>query len=210
VRDLSRREQRDLVETSLDTTRTVGWFTTIYPVQFVLQNILGPGETLMAVKEQLRRARENAPAYALLRYGPQSDEQLAALRRMPGPEVSFNYFGQLDGIVQQAEGIALDLRAAPSQHSPRARRSHLIELNGFVAESTLTFLWRYSGQVHRHSTIQQVADDFMEQLRQLIHHCLSPQAGGYTPADFSLAQIDRRTLERVVRKVSGHPRKNNG
>jgi len=52
--------------------------------------------------------------------------------------------------------------------------------------------------VHRRSTIEALAEGFIEALRSLIAHCLSPQAGGYTPSDFPLAKVDQQRLDRMV------------
>jgi len=60
--------------------------------------------------------------------------------------------------------------------------------------------------VHRRSTIEALAEGFIEALRSLIAHCLSPQAGGYTPSDFPLAKINQRQLDKIVSKFTNERR----
>jgi hypothetical protein len=41
----------------------------------------------------------------------------------------------------------------------------------------------------------------LQSLRDLIAHCRSPEAGAYTPSDFPLAELDRKQLDKVLKKV---------
>jgi hypothetical protein len=58
--------------------------------------------------------------------------------------------------------------------------------------------WMYSRGLHRRETIEQVAEEYQGALRGLIEHCLSPEAGGYTPSDFPLAHWNQVELDRVI------------
>jgi non-ribosomal peptide synthase protein (TIGR01720 family) len=61
-------------------------------------------------------------------------------------------------------------------HSLRARRTHLLEINGLVAEGRLKLDWTYSENVHRRTTIERLAHNFIEALRDLILHCTTREA----------------------------------
>ena len=37
----------------------------------------------------------------------------------------------------------------------------------------------------------------------LIEHCLSPEAGGFTPSDFPLAGLDQETVDAPARRPAG-------
>jgi non-ribosomal peptide synthase protein (TIGR01720 family) len=54
--------------------------------------------------------------------------------------------------------------------------------------------------VHQYekATIAGVANQFIATLQGIIDHCRSPQAGGYTPSDFPLVELDQRTLDRLI------------
>src|SRR5205085_6744284 len=86
--------REDLFE-GVDVSRTVGWFTTAYPVR-LLRAPGGPGERLQAVKEQLRSVPERGIGYGLLR---ELDPRGREWCRHPGAEVSFNYLGQFDQVL---------------------------------------------------------------------------------------------------------------
>src|SRR5260370_17772098 len=76
----------------LDLSRTVGWFTTSFPVRLRLEGE-GPGEALKAVKEQLRRVPGRGLGYGVLRHlGPA--EVRERLGRPPVARLRFNYPGR--------------------------------------------------------------------------------------------------------------------
>src|SRR6185295_11777610 len=50
----------------------------------------------------------------------------------------------------------------------------------------------------RRETIEKVAKQYAESLKAIIEHCLSGEAGGYTPSDFPLAQLRSEEMKAVV------------
>ncbi len=218
---------REDIFDDVDLSRTVGWFTTIYPVLLEVprkpatsqgsrrageQRSRGtegnpliprfdPGELLKSVKEQLRRIPNRGIGYGLLRYLSQDPEVSEKLRTLPRAEVSFNYLGQLDQVLPAGSPFAPARSSSGPVHSPRGSRYHLLEISGRSFGGCLQLSWRYSENLHRRSTIERLAESFLEALRAIIVHCQSPEVGGYTPSDFSLAQLDQHELERVFDEV---------
>jgi non-ribosomal peptide synthase protein (TIGR01720 family) len=117
-------------------------------------------------------------------------------------EVRFNYFGQTDQMFP-ADG---PLRPAPessgASRSPYDYRSTLLEVNAVVAQGQLRMYWTYSEAIHRRATIEQLADAFMDALRQLIQHCLTGNHGGYTPSDFPQMHLSQDALDQLLERLS--------
>ena len=176
----------------VDLTRTVGWFTTIFPVRLELTEE-GPGEALKAVKEQLRRIPNRGLTYGLLRYLSTDPSVIEQLKRIPQPEVGFNYLGQFAG--------TSELESSGQARSVRARRRHLVEIDGAISGGRLRVQWVYSEKHHRRATVARVAEDFIEHLRSLIAHCRSPKQVGFTPSDFAQAGISQKDLDKLVAVV---------
>jgi len=61
--------------------------------------------------------------------------------------------------------------------------------------------WVYSEQLHRRETIERVAADYLKALRELIEHCQSDEAGGFTPSDFPLVQLKQEELDSALGEV---------
>jgi amino acid adenylation domain-containing protein/non-ribosomal peptide synthase protein (TIGR01720 family) len=187
---------REEIEPGLDLSRTVGWFTTIFPVTLAADLDAGPGEVLRAVKETLRAIPRRGLGYGLLRY--LAGEEAAPLATAPDPEVAFNYLGQLDG----ALGASARWRPAPEpsgpEESPRARPRHAIEVNAWVLDGELRVAWSYSAARHSAAAIERLARDYAALLSGLIAHCTAAGTGGRTPSDFPLAALDQTTVDRLV------------
>ncbi|WP_315799640.1 non-ribosomal peptide synthetase, partial [Bradyrhizobium sp. SZCCHNR1002] len=179
----------------VDVSRTVGWFTSLFPVLLDVENASDPGGALKRVKEQLRAVPQRGVGYGMLRYLGGGD--------VPAPdvEVSFNYLGQLDGAAGgQAFGFAPE-DVGREQHAAN-RRPHLIDVSAHVGSRGLELRWFYAGELFEAATIERVAQRHVAALRELIAHCRS-SAGGLTPSDVPLAQLDQDTLDRIVGSVGG-------
>ncbi len=187
-----------------DVSRTVGWFTTIFPVTVTFDAYPGDlGAALRQTKEQLRRVPRRGLSHGVLRYLA-AGQVGRALSEMPAAEVSLNYLGLTD---RGAAGADLFLALPQSLGPDRAgsgRRAHLVELDGRVVADRLELTWTYSRQVHEHSTVQRLARRYLEILGELIEYCCSPGASGYTLADFPLAALDQHTLD-VIEQRLGSP-----
>lgn len=191
---------RDLIAEDIDLSRTVGWFTSLYPLLLKTSSVPGAGNLLKAVKEQVRSVPNGGVRYGLLRYLA-GDEIRQALQAIPQPEISFNYLGQYDETLTRLETFALAEECSGPDRSPRAKRPYLIEVSGKIIKGQLQMEWIYSQNIHDRSTITRVANDYMTSLREIITHCMSPEAGGYTPSDFPEAKITQGELSKLLLRV---------
>ncbi len=184
----------------LDPSRTVGWFTSVFPV--LLDAAGGPAELLKATKETLRAVPRKGVGFGVLRWlgAPEVRERLAAL---PAPEVQFNYLGRFDG---DGAADALFRPAAEPTGAARAAsapRRYLLEVNAGIAGGRLQAAWTYSEAVHRAATVERLAGAWLDALRELVAHCTAPGAGGATPSDFPLLRIEQAELDRLVDSAGG-------
>ncbi len=200
--DLESHGRESLFE-DVDLSRTVGWFTAVFPVLLDLPATGGPQESLVAVKEQLRRVPAGGVGYGLLRYSRAGEEVAERLRSLPRPEVLFNYLGQLGG---EEEGESALFARAPEAggpvRDPRGARSHLLQVDCSVAGGRLLAEWTYSCDRHRRSTIEALARGFFAELEILIEHCRTPGTGAYTPSDFPEADLDEDDFATLMARLS--------
>jgi len=178
----------------LDVSRTVGWFTTVYPVELRVGEAWNAGEALKGVKETLRGVPGRGMGYGLLRYvrGGEAEERV---RGGAGSEVSFNYLGQLDRVLGGGGWLRWAEEGSGATRAAGAMRSHVLEVNAQVVGGCLETEWTYGRELHRRETVERVAGEVQGALRDLIAHCLSPEAGGYTPSDFPQADLSQAELD---------------
>ncbi|MEQ1503969.1 MAG: amino acid adenylation domain-containing protein, partial [Myxococcota bacterium] len=180
----------------LDLSRTVGWFTSAYPVLVDLPDATsgsGPIDALKAVKDQLRAVPRGGIGYGLARYlgEPALRDRLAAL---PRAEIVLDYVGQLRAPSPDSLfGATRELGS--SSRSPRGRRPQRLQITAAVQSGRLEVGWEYARAVHDRTTIVRVADAFLAAVRAIVAHCTAPGAGGFTPSDFPLAGLDQRRLD---------------
>lgn len=191
--------REDIFE-DVDLSRSVGWFTTRFPVLLSLDTPEGRsyqpdlGEDLVAIKEQLRRIPHHGIGYGVLRYLNEDKEAIAILQAQPSPQVSFNYFGRQDTDTHEQALFEIEQNLWGRARSLRGERSYWLEINGQVIADRLTLAWTYSERIHHHATIERLASDYLEALRAIIAHCQSATSGSYTPSDFPLAMLDEQKL----------------
>ena len=138
---------------------------------------------------------ERGIGYGLLRYLCNDDDVRQLLQRQPRADISFNYLGQLDQ-TQTSEALFGTMRESNGfNHSPLGQRSHVLDVGGMVVDARLQIQWTFSENLHRSETIVQLAESYMDHLRLIVQHCLSPAAGGYTPSDFPLASLNEEKLQ---------------
>jgi non-ribosomal peptide synthase protein (TIGR01720 family) len=116
---------------------------------------------------------------------------------MPASEVSFNYLGQLDQALPESSPLRFAREGSGPSHSPRAVRRYLLDVTANVRGGRLGVHWTYSEARHDRATIERVAEGFLASLRTLIEHCLSPEAGGYTPSDFQ-EQVSQNVIDMLA------------
>jgi non-ribosomal peptide synthase protein (TIGR01720 family) len=187
---------REEVVAGVDVSRTLGWFTSVYPVLLELEgNEISTA--LKSIKEQLREVPKRGIGYGIWRYLKASEAEQEKLGELAAAEVSFNYLGQFDQVLS-GEGFRAAAESTGPVQDERAQREHLLAINGMVANGQLRMSWGYSEAVHRSETIEHVAEYFATALRELIVHCQSEEAGGHTPSDFPLASLDQESLDSLM------------
>ena len=158
---------REDILDGVDLSRTVGWFTTIYPVTLEVP-ATGWRDLIRSVRRQLRAVPGNGFGYGALRYlgGSEAHQGLAAT---PGPQLVFNYLGQWDAEpAAEPDGLYHTVHSSLGRESdPADRAEHLLEVVGAVDGGRLQFTWYYQADVHDEATVAVVAADFATALRAI-------------------------------------------
>ncbi len=197
---------REELFAGVDTARTVGWLTTLYPVLLQLDggDTRRPLDQLRAIKEQLRAVPRGGIGYGLLRYLG-TPEQRQALDRLPAAEVVFNYLGQLDRGLPESRFFGLAGESGGAPRSARQQRNHLLEINGGVFAGCLRLIWTYSAGAHDRATIEALVDRFRAALRSLIEQGTRQEAASFTPSDFPEARLGQKDLDMLIARIGKRP-----
>ena len=188
---------REDVFDSVDLTRTVGWFTSVFPAR--LSPVADLGASLKQIKEQLRAIPNKGIGFgALAHLGDDSAQQ--ALQALPKPRLTFNYLGQFDGSFDAGDD-ALFVPTSESGGEEVNMQGPLgspLALDGKVFGGELDLSWTFSHEMFNPTTIQRLADDYLQELTALIAHCCDSANRGVTPSDFPLATLSQAQLDLLV------------
>ncbi len=182
---------RTLGEDQLDLSRTVGWFTAIYPLAVALGPDADPGELIATVKDKLRSIGDKAPYY------------MAAVPAAGGVggDILFNYLGDLDRVA-----LADAWKFVPASYPDRAgdnRRSHALDVRAHVADGALHLqASAVPALMETGFMLEHWMDAFQAQIAALLDHCLAVGAARKTSSDFPLLLPNRVQLARLQDNVA--------
>ncbi|WP_445585619.1 amino acid adenylation domain-containing protein [Streptomyces resistomycificus] len=195
-----------------DLSRTVGWFTSMYPARIDVQDVDaadvlagGPAAAtaIKRVKEQLRQVPDKGIGYGLLRYlNPETAEQLAPY---PAPQIGFNYLGRIsDTDVPEhlrADGWgpaswSAELIPAPDPDLPALSA---LEVNSVVTDTAdgprLQTVFMFPTGVLSRERTSELAALWVEMLHGMAAHAARPLIGGLTPSDAPLVTVRQHEID---------------
>jgi non-ribosomal peptide synthase protein (TIGR01720 family) len=198
--DIEGHGRDGLQDEEIDLSRTIGWFTTVYPLVLELSPEMAEAAALVSVKEQLRRLPRRGLAYGVVRELG-TDAVAEQLRNLPSARVGFNYLGQWDQALAADGGLALVADSAGREHDPRSPLAYELEIDAAVYGGRLEATWRYSARRYRSETVERVARLFKDALELLIASGSLPEADLYTPSDFPDVALSRDELKTVLEQL---------
>ncbi|XXZ41221.1 amino acid adenylation domain-containing protein [Sorangium sp. So ce327] len=190
--ELEGHGREDLFD-SLDVTRTVGWFTTLYPVRLA-PDPRDMARSIKAIKEQLRQVPGRGLSYGVLRYLHPGGEALARGAR---PLVTFNYLGQFDQVFEGDGLFAVARESAGESRAPDSARRAWLDVNALIHGGRLRVELVYSAEIHGAAEMARLSELYVTRLRAVIEHCCSSGASGATPSDFPLVRASQAALDAI-------------
>ncbi|PJK37294.1 non-ribosomal peptide synthetase [Pseudomonas sp. S10E 269] len=183
---------RETLFDDIDLTRSVGWFTSAYPLRLTPQ--ASQGDSIKAIKEQLRGVPHKGLGYGVLRYLA-DDLCKQRMGALPSAQITFNYLGQFD------QSFGADALFHPLDEStglandPDAPLPNELSVDSQVYGGELVLRWTFSRERFDQHSVRELAEAYLAELQSLTQHCLQDDAGGLTPSDFPLAHLSQSQLD---------------
>jgi non-ribosomal peptide synthase protein (TIGR01720 family) len=151
----------------VDLLRTVGWLTVHPNVVLQLPATDVPEEMVRSITEQMERIPGDGMGYELLRNASGDAELTAKFHALPGPDIVFNYLGQKhpSSLVRSARESV-----GPQSCLPNLWKSDIQMIFAEIVDSQIRLHWEYSETVYQRSTIERLANQFVETLQSMIQH----------------------------------------
>ena len=180
---------REAIGQGIDTSRTIGWFTSLYPLPLSLQKIKSEADLIKSVKEQLRQLPGKGLGYGVLKY---INRDSSFQKTWEPWDIIFNYLGQLDNVVGDSKWLS---GAGESQGPVRNNEqvvSEKMSINSSVRGGELIVNWSYSSKHYHEETIKKLTGTYLSNLEKLIAHCIEQHRTNgtvFTPSDCGLGSV---------------------
>ncbi|WP_144028931.1 non-ribosomal peptide synthetase, partial [Paenibacillus tyrfis] len=189
---------REQIVADIDITRTIGWFTSQYPVVLEMGASKDTGYQIKRVKEGLRQIPQKGIGYGILKHLTGAEEDRALLTAKP--EISFNYLGQFDQDFENSE-LQISPYSVGASLSGNRTQNYALDINGMISGGALQLTITYSGKEYRNETMERLAGMIRQALQEVIGHCVEKEQPELTPSDVLLKGLTVEELEQLVEQT---------
>ncbi|MFD4351019.1 amino acid adenylation domain-containing protein [Nocardia sp. NPDC058518] len=204
-----------------DLSRTVGWFTSMYPLRVDLSGIdadevLATGArtgtaiaAVKAVKEQLLAVPDHGIGFGVLRY--LHDEFGPVLAARPDPQIIFNYLGRITatppGLARETGWLPVTDVDLGGGIDPDQPATAAVAVNAVVIDTdagpVLRTSFAFPTGVLTAAEVTDLADRWQQALTAVAVGATEPGAGGHTPSDLPLVSLTQRAIEELEHRYPG-------
>ena len=188
---------REPIFDDVDISRTIGWFTTLYPVVLDLKSSITPVDSLKTIKESLRKIPNNGIGYGIIKY---FSKKVTRSDLPHLPEISFNYLGQFNQNVTKQGDFNVAKENKGRERAENNLRPFVIDIVGSIFDGKLQMSWIYSNNIHSKEDIISFAELYKNELVKIIEAIKSDE-GGYTPSDFQDVELDEEELGSIFSEL---------
>ena len=183
-----------------DVARTIGWFTSMYPLVLDMSETRDLSRLIRQTKEKIRSVPNKGMGYGVLRYVTEPAMK-QELRFALTPEISFNYLGQFDEDIQ-TEVFKKSAYGTGQPVSAAGEKLGLLNVNAVIINKRLQLVLDYSKKQYKEQTMSNLTERLRSNLLMLLEHCMSRDKTQSTPSDFYLSTLSIGQLDELVEETS--------
>ena len=181
---------REEIYGDLEISRTIGWFTTLYPVALQVVGKLDLSSQLKSLKEQLRKVPNNGLGYGVLKY---------LTGELPGDNdklIRFNFLGDFDNSFHN-NYFDYSFEDSGSNIGKSNHLTSLMDINTMVMEKKLRISITYSANQFRETSMTTFLYDMISNIKWIIGHCCAKKDVEFTPSDFETINVSQADLDKL-------------
>ncbi|NRT44807.1 amino acid adenylation domain-containing protein/non-ribosomal peptide synthase protein (TIGR01720 family) [Clostridium beijerinckii] len=190
---------REEIIEGLNITRTIGWFTIVYPVVFSFNEKSDISSEIKLVKEKLRQVPNKGIGYGILKYLTEK-ESLNGLEFKLKPQVLFNYLGQFDEDVKKGIFEMSNIKAGNNIHEEN-KSNYLIDINGIIINKKLVITFDFDARKFDTESMNNLIKAYKSNLLAIIEHCLNKKETGVTPSDLGNYSVTMDELDEFLEEL---------
>ncbi|MDO5850912.1 MAG: amino acid adenylation domain-containing protein [Methanobacteriaceae archaeon] len=183
---------REQIVPNMNINRTVGWFTSLYPVIF--ENIDDSiKNTIINIKETLKQIPQKGISYGMLQQKGFIEEQI--------PDLAFNYLGEFG-----EEDSISNYQISNIPHGNKINSYNKIftamALSSYTMNKKFKASLKYNQDKYDPQLIKEIINQFKQELMNIIDHCKNIETPIKTVSDYSdttvLTQEEFNTIEKRI------------
>ncbi|HLP61659.1 MAG TPA: amino acid adenylation domain-containing protein [Candidatus Deferrimicrobium sp.] len=192
---------REYIMPGIDLSRTVGWFTSLYPFILEYRQDQDLNYTIRAIKQALRNIPAKGIGYGILKYITPADKKNGISLDI-APEISFNYLGEF-GQEKDMDLVMLSPFKPGPHTSPHLRRLQALDFGGMMAGGKLKLSISYNIYEFDRSSMEKMAALFRENFSRLIDHCTHQNEQQLIPSEVGNTHLSIAELIKLQKRVTG-------
>jgi len=193
---------REAIFEELEISRTVGWYTTLFPVVLNMSGAKGLSYRLKEIKGGLRKVPGKGIGYGVLKFLTSQSKKGGMAFKLE-PEIAFNYLGELGRENAADSGpFRLSQLSTGTTVSPDMETIHAIYVSGMVNRGKFSLTVTYNNHEYKKSTVEQLADIYRSNLMKIIAHCTGKEEVELTPDDMDYSEYNIDELDELEKEMN--------
>ncbi len=192
---------REELQKEVNITRTIGWFTSIFPVMLDMSETSDLSYLIRHNKELMRKIPNRGIGYGILKYLT-SYEGSREAEYCTHPEICFNYLGQVTNEMNNDLFCKSELSSGNNTDGEEFSE-YPLEINGMYDGMVFSFSVRYDSNVYPEDIIHRFMDTFRNKLCILTDYCCSMEEQQLTPSDYGDQSVTLKELDIIQNLVKG-------
>ncbi len=185
----------------VDISRTVGWFTSAFPVLMDLKDSVTVTDSLKYIKEQFRKIPKSGMGFGVLKYLSAEEKVKEVMKNIPEPEIMFNYLGIFNSDENRQGKFRKAKEKAGNDRSPVNKRPYLLDVTGNITDGELILHINYSKNYHKSSTMEELAKLFENNILQIIGTVETDESASISAVDFEDADLTDDDLDDLLMEL---------
>jgi bacitracin synthase 3 len=178
----------------INISRTVGWFTSTYPISFEMKGSENLQSVIIGVKEMLRKVPDNGIGYGVLKYLSRAFAQ--ANDHSSRIKFKFNYFGQVDSFLDNQYFVLADDDIGDT-FDPCDINHVDFNISGITSKMRLRMTLKYNSSLNDSLEVNHWWNQYKQCLQEIITFCRNKQTVHTTPSDFTYKQLSIEEVENL-------------
>ncbi len=196
--DLEMHGREEIIE-DIDISRTVGWFTAIFPVIIDVEGAGGLSQVIKKIKEMLRRVPTKGVGYGILKYLAAADKK-RDVNLDSRAAIGFNYLGHFGKDIESEVFRIVDMNTG-HDISPDSERVYPLDVTGIISNNTLQITVGYNRFEYKPDKMAALAQAYQENLQRIIDHCSQKEEAELTASDMTSEDFDEQEVSSIFEEL---------